>query len=157
MAVRVKQWAKEEVRTVNSFFFMLGIFMQLRFVLSWSMFTGKKLQVIKLWRNGVQTLNPVELVQWIMNEVADRPQLLQRSRWAIFEHPPYSPDLAPIDFHLFSALKDHFSGHRFANDDVKIAVTRWLKSQGTEFNKAQINKPVPRLGKCLNFGRNFEI
>jgi histone-lysine N-methyltransferase SETMAR len=77
-----------------------------------------------------------------MKEVADRKQLLQRSWWAILEHPPYSPDLAPSDFHLFPALKDHLSGQRFAKDGVKAAVTRWLKSQDTEFNEARINKLV---------------
>jgi hypothetical protein len=91
----------------------------------------------------------------IMKEVADRQQLLERSRFAILEHLPYTPDLAASGFHLFPALKDHFSGHRFANDDVKTAVTRWLKSQGTEFNEARINKPVPRLEKCLSFGRKY--
>ena len=31
--------------------------------------------------------------------------------------PPYSPDLAPSDFHLFGPLEDAFRGCRFANDD----------------------------------------
>jgi len=68
------------------------------------------------------------------------------------EHRPYSPDLAPSDFHLFPALKDHLSGHKFASDDVKTAVMRWLKSEGTEFYKAGINKCVPQLDKCLILG-----
>jgi histone-lysine N-methyltransferase SETMAR len=66
-------------------------------------------------------------------------KLLQRFRWTILDHPPYSPDLAPSDFHLFPAPKDHHSGHKFASDDVKTAVTGWVKSQGTEFYKAGIN------------------
>jgi histone-lysine N-methyltransferase SETMAR len=32
-------------------------------------------------------------------------QLLQRFRWEIFDHPLYSPDLAPSDYHLFMHLK----------------------------------------------------
>jgi hypothetical protein len=32
------------------------------------------------------------------------------------EHPPYSPDLAPSDFHLFDPLKHHLSGERFPDD-----------------------------------------
>jgi len=31
--------------------------------------------------------------------------LLQKFRWDLFDHPPYSPDLAPNDFHLFSWMK----------------------------------------------------
>jgi hypothetical protein len=74
------------------------------------------------------------------------------------EHLRYSSDLAPSDFHLFPALKDHLSGHRFASDDgVKTAVMRWLKSQGTEFNEAGINKLVPQLDKCLSLGRDCVV
>lgn len=31
---------------------------------------------------------------------------------------PYSPDLAPSDFHIYAALKDAIRGNRFGNDDV---------------------------------------
>jgi hypothetical protein len=42
-----------------------------------------------------------------------------RFLWANnMEHPPYSPDLAPSDFHLFGPLKHHFSGERFPDDDA---------------------------------------
>jgi histone-lysine N-methyltransferase SETMAR len=83
-------------------------------------------------------------------------QLLQRFRWTVLEHLPYSPDLAPSDLHLFPALKDHLSGHKFSSDnDVKTAVTKWLKSQGTEFYEAGINKLVPRQDKCLSLGGDY--
>ena len=32
-------------------------------------------------------------------------------------HPPYCPDLAPSDFHLFGALKDAIFGKLFESDD----------------------------------------
>jgi hypothetical protein len=55
------------------------------------------------------------------------------------------------DFHLFPTLKDHLSGQKFGSEDeIKTAVTRWLKLQGTEFYEAQIKKPVPQLNKCLS-------
>jgi histone-lysine N-methyltransferase SETMAR len=31
--------------------------------------------------------------------------LLQKFCWDLLDHPPYSPDLAPSDFHLFSLMK----------------------------------------------------
>jgi histone-lysine N-methyltransferase SETMAR len=69
------------------------------------------------------------------------------------EHPAYKPDLAPSDFHLFPALKDHLAGPKFSSDDdVKTAVMRWLKLQGTEFYVAGIDKLVPRMDKCLSLG-----
>jgi histone-lysine N-methyltransferase SETMAR len=41
----------------------------------------------------------------------------------ILEHPVYSPDLAPSNYYLFPALKDHLGGHKFKkDDDAQVAV-----------------------------------
>ena len=41
----------------------------------------------------------------------------------IFEHHPYSPDLAPSDIFLFPKTKGHLAGKRFDNvEDLKNAV-----------------------------------
>ena len=48
--------------------------------------------------------------------------LHKQVHWDISEHPPYSTDLAPSDFLLFSKMKVHLSGKRFANyEDLKDA------------------------------------
>jgi transposase len=31
--------------------------------------------------------------------------LLENFNWGLFDHPPYSPDLAPSDYHLFTYAK----------------------------------------------------
>ena len=33
--------------------------------------------------------------------------------WKLLTHPPYSPDLAPSDFHLFGPLKESMRGIHF--------------------------------------------
>ncbi|PNF41325.1 hypothetical protein B7P43_G17042 [Cryptotermes secundus] len=33
---------------------------------------------------------------------------LRNFNWEVLEYPPYSPNLAPSDFHLFGPLKHHF-------------------------------------------------
>jgi histone-lysine N-methyltransferase SETMAR len=38
-------------------------------------------------------------------------------KWDILDHPPYSPDLAPSNFHLFLHLKKHIAGKKFDDDD----------------------------------------
>ena len=43
--------------------------------------------------------------------------LRDQFHWDIFEHPPYSPDLAPSDFSLVLKMKEHLPGKRFANDE----------------------------------------
>ncbi|UYV71846.1 hypothetical protein LAZ67_9000653 [Cordylochernes scorpioides] len=35
----------------------------------------------------------------------------------LVSHPPYSPDIAPSDFHLFPELKKNLGGTRFQDDD----------------------------------------
>ena len=46
--------------------------------------------------------------------------------WELLTHPPYGPDLAPSDFHLFGPLKNHMRGKHFtADDDVIDAVSEW--------------------------------
>jgi histone-lysine N-methyltransferase SETMAR len=83
-------------------------------------------------------------------------ELLQCFRWTVLKHLAYSPDLAPSDFHLFPAVKDHLAGHKVSSDDdVKTAIMRWLKLQGTEFYEAGIDKLVPRMDKCLNLGGDY--
>ena len=45
--------------------------------------------------------------------------------WEVWCHPPYSPDLAPCDYHLFGPLKQDLGGQRFATDDeVQEAVSK---------------------------------
>ena len=43
--------------------------------------------------------------------------------WEILIHPPYSPDLAPSDFHLFLSMSNSLRNKAFANDDE---LNQWL-------------------------------
>ena len=43
--------------------------------------------------------------------------------WKILSHPPYSPDLALSDYHLFLSLQKFWRGKKFKNEDIKQA---WL-------------------------------
>jgi histone-lysine N-methyltransferase SETMAR len=53
--------------------------------------------------------------------------------WTLLTHPPYSPDLAPSDFHLFRVLKNAVSIVKFKTDDEISAVRNWLYEQGKEW------------------------
>ena len=74
--------------------------------------------------------------------------------WEQFDHPPYSPDLAPSDFHLFLHLKSFLAGRRF-QDKVKETVTMCFASQAASFYDEGIQKLVQRYDKCLNNGGNY--
>ncbi|KFM68784.1 Histone-lysine N-methyltransferase SETMAR, partial [Stegodyphus mimosarum] len=77
-------------------------------------------------------------------------RLLQQFQWDIFEHPPYSSDLAPSDFHLFPELKLWLGGKLFQNDvELKETVTTHFQSLAGTFFEEGIAKLVHRYDKCL--------
>jgi histone-lysine N-methyltransferase SETMAR len=43
---------------------------------------------------------------------------IQDLQWELLEHPPYSPDMAPSDFHLFGLPENHLGGKRFTDNEV---------------------------------------
>lgn len=60
-------------------------------------------------------------------------------------HPLYSPDLAPSDFHVFSALKEAMGGKHFRSDkEVKTAVHDWLQTRPKDF----FQRGIYALPKC---------
>ncbi|PNF35627.1 hypothetical protein B7P43_G01883 [Cryptotermes secundus] len=76
----------------------------------------------------------------------------------VYNYPPYSPDLAPSDFHLFLHLKKFLSSERqhFENDrEVEMVVTQWFQSQVADFYDTGIQKLVPRYDKCLSSGGDY--
>jgi transposase len=44
--------------------------------------------------------------------VARTRSLLKHFNWELFDYPPYNPDLAPSDYHLFTYLKNWLRPHR---------------------------------------------
>jgi histone-lysine N-methyltransferase SETMAR len=82
--------------------------------------------------------------------------MLQEFDWEVFEHPAYSPDLAPTDFHLFPKLKEFLGGRRFKSDEeVKDAVKEWLNGLAAEIYDECIQKLVTHYDKCLNVGGDY--
>jgi histone-lysine N-methyltransferase SETMAR len=44
----------------------------------------------------------------------------------VFDHPPYCPDLAPSDYHLFPNMKTWLATQRFEDDaDLQAGVNEW--------------------------------
>jgi len=77
-------------------------------------------------------------------------QTLEKLGFTVLEHPAYSPDLAPSDYHLFGPLKDALRGRRFTSDEgVKKAVHEWLAAQPKTFFSEGIQKLLERWNKCI--------
>lgn len=76
--------------------------------------------------------------------------------WELLEHPAYSPDLAPSDYHLFGPLKKHLGGKHFEGDnDVQQEVRTWFRCQPKHFYAAGIGALIKRWDKCINVDGDF--
>jgi len=65
------------------------------------------------------------------------------------DYPPYSPDLAPLDYHLFPGLKKQLKGRHFSSImEVIAAAETWLDRQPSEFFLSGLQKLEPRAMKC---------
>jgi len=68
------------------------------------------------------------------------------------DHPPYSPDLAPSNYHLFSGLKKQLNGQHFWSDaEVIAAAETWLDGQPSEFFLSGLQKLEHLAKKCIEF------
>ena len=77
-------------------------------------------------------------------------EFLAKNNIAVLEQPPYSPDLAPCDFFLFSKLKEVIKGTRFQDSEViKTAVTRELRVIREESFQECVEACQRRLEKCI--------
>jgi hypothetical protein len=56
--------------------------------------------------------------------------LLVHFNWELFDHTPYSPDLPPSNYHLFTCPKNWFRSQRFNNtEELMEGVKMWVSSQ----------------------------
>jgi len=77
-------------------------------------------------------------------------ETVQQLSFELLHHPPYSPDLAPSEYHIFGPLKEALRGRSFTSDEeVKVAVHTWLLEQPKSFFSAGIQKLVERYNKCI--------
>ena len=68
------------------------------------------------------------------------------------DHPPYSPDLAPSDYHLFLGLKKQMKGRHFSSDaEVIAAAETCLDGQTAIFFLSDLQKLEQRAKKCVEF------
>jgi len=81
---------------------------------------------------------------------------IQHLDFSVLPHPPYSPDLAPSDLHLFPKLKEHLKGqHLSCDEEVKSAVRKWFQKQNIDFFKGRFQKLVQHWWKCIEVHGDF--
>ena len=54
--------------------------------------------------------------------------------WEVLQHPPYSLDIAPSDFHLFRSLRNHLDLQRFnSTDEIKKVLNEFFEEKPQSF------------------------
>lgn len=70
---------------------------------------------------------------------------LKEQKWEVLPHPPYSPDIAPSDYHLFRTMQTDLAGHRFQSfEDIENWLDEWIGSKDKQFFRNGIRK-LPEL------------
>jgi hypothetical protein len=77
-------------------------------------------------------------------------EAIEKLELTILPHPPYSPDLAPCDIHLFPEMTEGLREHLCdSNEDMERTVRTWMKKQSVEFFRDGSEKLVHRWQKCV--------
>jgi hypothetical protein len=73
---------------------------------------------------------------------------IQELDWEILPHLPYSPGLAPLDYHLFCSLSNDLRGVSFNNDtELRNWLNDFFTAKPAEFFKHEIGKTCPNVGR----------
>jgi len=106
----------------------------------------------ELLKHGVILLHDNAAPHWKKTVV----ELLDSWDWEILSHPPYSPDLSPCDFHLFTKLKNLLRGNRYkSEEEVNQAVATVLRQLQNEGFCNGLKKLVERWSVCIEREGNY--
>lgn len=83
---------------------------------------------------------------------------LQDLFWEVLQHPPYSPDLAPTDYHVFRCLSNEMRGIIFDNqDDLEKWLNNFFETRSADFWRSGINKLVKRWEEVVKSDGDYII
>jgi histone-lysine N-methyltransferase SETMAR len=113
---------------------------------------------VEILKKGFQRVRPHKNVtKVLLHHDNARPRTSLHTReaitepqWTVLPHPPYSPDLAPSDYHPFSPLKDAIREKKFEDDEEVISeVKTWLRQRPAEWSREGIHALISQwLTRC---------
>jgi len=76
---------------------------------------------------------------------------LRKMKWEWLEHPAYSPDLSPSDYHLFRSLEHYLRHRQFANHEaLRLELQTFFDSRDPEFWNRGIDLLPDKWQKVIN-------
>ncbi|CAF3102594.1 unnamed protein product [Rotaria socialis] len=66
-------------------------------------------------------------------------QKIEQLEWEVLPHPPWSPDLAPSDCHLFLSLRNYLCNKHYEDfDELKLDLAAFFESKPSSFYRRGI-------------------
>ncbi|KAG5318798.1 MOS1T transposase, partial [Pseudoatta argentina] len=76
---------------------------------------------------------------------------LETLKWEVLSHPPYSPDIAPSDFHLFRSMAHGLADRRFHSyEEAQKWIDSWIASKDMSFFRRGIHVLPERWEKVVS-------
>jgi len=79
---------------------------------------------------------------------------LEQEHIAVIDHPPYSPDLAPCDFWLFSYIKRQLDDHN-SESSLKTQITKILENIPASEYRKTFTKWIERMQLCIDHDGDY--
>jgi hypothetical protein len=81
---------------------------------------------------------------------------LKHFNWELSDHLPYTPDLTPSDYHLFTDPKNWLQSQCFNNNEELMGgIKTWMCSQVADSFDTDEKEAIPRYDKCLNSSGDY--
>ncbi len=78
--------------------------------------------------------------------------------WEVLPHPPYSPDLAPSDYHLFRSLQHFLRGKQYGSvQEISQDISRFFTSKPAGFYVKGISRLQERWEKVVEFEGDYFV
>ncbi|KAG5321047.1 MOS1T transposase, partial [Pseudoatta argentina] len=76
---------------------------------------------------------------------------LETLKWEVLPHPPYSPDIAPTNFHLFRSMAHGLADRRFHSyEEAQKWIDSWIASKDMSFFRRGIHVLPERWEKVVS-------
>ena len=78
--------------------------------------------------------------------------------WEVLIHPPYSPDIAPSEFHLFRSLQNSLNGKNFSSlEDCKRHLEQFFAQKDKKFGQEGIMKLPEKWQKVVEQNSEYVV